>query len=275
MKSSIGIIRAMVRLVAMGAGLVLVPTLLVAAKALTHTPAPVHVKPQLMEAYGKLPLSFEANQGQTDSQVKFLSRGSGYTLFLTPSEAVVALRGRENVNREEGKGKSTSPRPTEGEGQGEGATLRMHFEGANRDAKITGLEKLPGIVNYFVGKDPAKWRTNVPTYARVRYQEIYPGIDLVYYGNQRQLEYDLIVAPGADPDRVQLSFHGADGIKLDGQGNLILAASGGELHLLKPHVYQVADGKKVEIAAKYVLLASGAESSTHALSISHQPSAIR
>src|SRR5438445_9985108 len=136
-------------------------------------------KAQVQENYGKLPLRFEANAGQTDSRVKVLNRGKGYTLFLSPSEAVLALRGREHV-------------------------IRMRFQGANPDAKITGLEKLPGIVNYFIGQDRKKWRTNIPAYARVKHKDVYPGIDIAYYGNQRQLEFDFIVAPVASNRVIEL-----------------------------------------------------------------------
>src|SRR2546422_1798207 len=194
-------------------------------------------KAQVQESYGKLPLYFEANRGQTDRQVKFLNRGRGYSLFLTPTEAILAL----------------SPRPTEGEGQGEGAILRMSFVGADPKARVEGQEKLPGIVNYFIGKDPKKWRTNIPTYAKVRHKDVYPGVDLVYYGNQRQLEYDFVVAPGGDPNRIKLAFQGAEDVRIDSQGDLILQVNGGEVRLLKPNVYQEIKGKKHTIDGRYIL----------------------
>jgi hypothetical protein len=202
--------------------------------------APPVAKAQIQEDYGKLPLYFEANRGQTDRQVKFLNQGRGYSLFLTQTEAVLAL----------------SPRPTEGEGQGEGATLRMQFAGANSEAKITGLEKLPGIVNYFIGNDPKEWQTNIPTYAKVRHKNVYPGVDLVYYGNQHQLEYDFVVRPGADPNLIKLAFQGAEDVRIDAQGDLILQVSGGEVRLLKPNVYQTVNGKKQFIDGRYILQAS-------------------
>jgi len=135
--------------------------------------------PQITEEYGKLPLGFEANQGQADPNVKFLSRGSGYTLYLTNSGAVLALT----------KGNATS-RP------GKTEVLKMELPGANRRSPATAQENLPGATNYLIGNDPAKWRSGVPTYARVRYPGIYPGVDLVYYGNQRRLEFDFVIAPG-------------------------------------------------------------------------------
>src|SRR2546426_4711209 len=242
---------------------------LASPKVPATTPPRATLQPQatnllpIVQSYWKLPLSFERNDGQTDSQVKFLSRGRGYTLFLTPTEAVLALRHKDPLAPSAGerarvRGNSqSSPRPTEGEGQGEGAILRMHLLGANAQSKVTGLDKLPGIVNYFIGNDPTKWRTNIPTYAEVQYKEIYPGIDLVYYGsNQRQLEYDLVVAPGADPNQIKLAFQGAEDVKVDTTGNLVLRVAGGEVSLLKPHVYQEIKGKKREIATRYILEAT-------------------
>ena len=146
-------------------------------------------------AYGKLPLQFEANQGQSDAQVKFLARGSGYTLFLTAPEAVLALRQQPRANSQEPEAASQSP-----------SVLRLSLIGANPQPRVPGEDELPGKSHYFFGNDPARWHTNIPTYARVRYQNVYPGVDLVYYGNEQQLEYDFVVAPRADPDAIRLAF---------------------------------------------------------------------
>src|SRR5207249_11594390 len=116
--------------------------------------------------------------------------------------------------------------------------LRTTFIGANRQPRVVGRDELPGKAHYFIGNDPAKWRTNVPMYARVHYQEIYPGIDLVYYGTQRQLEYDFVVSPGADPKAITLAFEGVDGVAIDAMGDLVLRADGSEVRLRKPVVYQ-------------------------------------
>ena len=118
--------------------------------------------------------------------------------------------------------------------------VRMQLAGANPELHPIGTEPLPGTANYFLGNDPAKWHTGVPTYARVRYRGVYPGVDLVYYGNQRQLEYDFVVAPGADPKPIQLRFDGAKSLKLDGAGNLVIAAVNGEVAFQKPVIYQLA-----------------------------------
>src|SRR2546425_12878788 len=132
----------------------------------------------------------------------------------------------------------------------------MRLVGANPKPKIAGLEELPGKSNYFTGNDPKKWRTHVPTYAKVHYRELYPSIDLVYYGNQRQLEYDLVVAAGADPSRIVLGFEGADRVEVDTEGDLILHTWLGEIHQRKPAVYQEVAGARHEISGGYVLLDS-------------------
>ncbi len=191
-------------------------------------------KAKILESYGKLPLSFEANQGQTDGQAKFLSRGSGYTLFLTPREAVLSLSQSDAH-----------------------AVLRMQLLSANPDPQVVGLDELPGRVNYFIGNDPQTWRTGIPTYTRVRYQDVYPGVDLVYYGNQGQLEYDLVVAPGADPKAIRLRFEGADKISLDDQGSLIAHIAGGEVIQRAPVIYQEVGGARQEISGGYALQGEG------------------
>ena len=133
---------------------------------------------RVVSSYGKLPLSFEPNQGQTGKRIKFLSRGRGYALFLTSDEAILGLTSAAQVSPWKSKKSGTDTQPSKPD------TLRMKLLGANQEAQITGVDKLPGKSNYLIGKDPQKWRTNVPTYAKVRYRNVYPGIDLVYYGNQ-------------------------------------------------------------------------------------------
>ncbi len=225
---------------------------------------PEAAKLEVMNAYGKLPLRFEANQGQTHLQVKFLSHGSGYALYLTPTEAVLSLR--ESVPSEDratetlrGMSKHISPEKVTPRARPlpipKSTVLRVQLLGANPAPHVSGLEELPGKSNYFIGNDPKQWRTNIPTYSRVRYREVYPGVDLVYYGNQRQLEHDFIVAPGADPRVITLGFHGADKLELDARGDLVLHIGEGEVRLLKPSVYQEVEGAKRPIAGGYQLRA--------------------
>ena len=201
------------------------------------------------DMYGKLPLSFEANRGQTDPQVKFLSHGPGYALFLTANEAVLSLQKsaqRETPN-EERKNAHLSFGPQ--------AVVRMQVLDANPMPLIIGAEALPGKVNYLHGNDPALWRTDIPTYSKIQYQNVYPGIDLVYYGQQRQLEYDFIVAPGSTPSTIRFTFTDEAGQPLlqtlDTQGNLILHTPAGEVQLHKPFVYQENNGTRTEIAGSY------------------------
>ena len=199
-------------------------------------------KARLNEMYGQLPLSFEANVGQTDSQVDFISRGSGYTLFLTPREAVLALRTA-----------SASPMTAAAQKDHEIATavVRMKLVGSETKPRVTPQEELPGKVNYFIGNDLIRWRTGISTYAKVAYENVYPGVDLVYYGNQRQLEYDFVVHPGTDPEIIALSFEGGDRLKVDGEGELVLQAGDSEIRQRKPFIYQEVDGVRHKVAGSY------------------------
>jgi hypothetical protein len=235
------------------------------------SPADAKAQARILGQYGKLPLSFEANHGQTDGRVKFLSRTRGYSLFLTADEAVLALSGSA-AKRPAPKGVSgfgaatvslkrypdtnpnpgTNPKPATPQSM-TGGVLRMKLRHANPAAKITGTDELAGTSNYFIGNDPEKWRTNIPTYAKVKYEGIYSGIDLVYYGNQRQLEYDFIVAAGADPSRIAFDVSGVKRIRRDGNGNLVLKMGSDDIRWHKPVVYQEKDGARQEIAAQYAI----------------------
>ncbi len=188
--------------------------------------------PEMAAKFTQMPLRFEANAGQADSRVKFLARGSGYTLFLTPREAVLSLQ------------KTNQP---------SGAVVRMRLAGANAAARAEGVERLDGVSNYFLGNDPRQWRTEVPNYAKVRYRGVYPGVDLIYYGRERQLEYDFVVAPGADPRRIEFAVSGARRMRLDASGDLALDAGGGEVTLRRPVIYQQRGKHRREIAGRYAL----------------------
>jgi hypothetical protein len=216
---------------------------------------------KIREGYGKLPLSFEANQGQADSRVKFLTRTGAYSLFLTGDEAVLVLRDGKARNEDKDKDKfpvetrlATSPAKANSAPTPKRANesiLRMKLRNANVNARVTGLDELAGTSNYFIGNDPAKWRTNVPTYSKVKYEAIYSGIDLVFYGNQRQLEYDFIVAPGVDPHRIAFDVSGAKRIRKDEQGDLVFKTGEGEIRWHTPVAYQEKDGGRQKIAARY------------------------
>ncbi len=206
---------------------------------------PRHIR----QAYAKLPLSFEANHGQTAETVKFLSRGSGYTLYLTSTGAVLSLRKPPARAALPEADADVDSRTAVGSPS---ATLRMRLAGANSAPRVQGLEELPGKSHYFLGNDPAKWRTNIPTYARVKYRNVYPGVDLICYGNQRQLEYDFVVAPGADPRRIRLAFEGAQQMRIDAGGDLVFQTAGGEIRQSRPVVYQEVGGSKRFLPGRYV-----------------------
>ena len=192
-------------------------------------------------------MSFEANQGQTDASVKFLSRGSGYTLFLTASEAVLSLANSASVSGDTPASDSTP----------QVSVLRTQLVGANPSPDVVGLDPLPGQSNYFVGNDPSQWHTDVPNYSRVQYQNVYPGVDLTYHGQGRQLEYDFTVAPHADPSVIQLQFTGADSSEIDAQGNLVLHVGGSDVIEHAPVMYQEAGGVRQAVAGGYVALGDG------------------
>ena len=202
-------------------------------------------KGSAVDSYGSLPLSLEANYGQTDSQVKFLSRGSRYNLYLTGKEAVMEFRAPTN--------RSSDPQCHSSNANLQSSTVRMKMVGANSAARIVALDELPGKSNYFVGKDRKKWRTGVPNYSRIRYEDAYPGVDVVFYGNQRQLEYDLIVAPGADFKAIGIEFEGARTLHVDDSGDLVIQTSVGEIRQRKPRAYQEASGIKRPVESGYVI----------------------
>jgi hypothetical protein len=219
---------------------------------------PAAAKAKVAANYGHIPLSFEANRGQTDSSVQFLSRGQGYTLFLRPGEAVLALRSakisppKSPLTANLGDPRHPfGPKPEEIET----SFVRMKLVGANPRASVHEEDEQITKTNYFIGNDPAKWRTNVPNYGRVRYAGIYPGIDLVYYGNQSRLEHDFVVSPGNDPSRIRLSLTGAKQMRIDPTtGDLIASTGRGEVRLLKPASYQESNGRRARVSSTYTLL---------------------
>jgi hypothetical protein len=197
--------------------------------------------------YAQLPLTFERNQGQTDPQVKFVTRGEGYSAFLTAGGITLSLRPANAAPAQEAG--SLSPKTAT-------TILKFKLIGAAPNPAVVGEDLQPGRVNYFIGRDPAKWQRNVPTYAQVRYKNVYPGIDLVYYGNHRQLEYDFAIAPGADPGLVQFEIQGASQIRIDATGDLVLGTTRGTLHFRTPVIYQESSGARIPVKGAYVLSGS-------------------
>ncbi len=179
------------------------------------------------------PLAFEANRGQADRQVRYFARGAGYTVFLTPTEAVLALAGR-------------GP---------ERAVVRLKPIGASGSIHLVTDDPLPGVVNY--SQLPATTPISAPTYAKVRYVNVYPGVDLAYYGRARQLEYDFVVAPAADPGRIALALEGAERLELEGGGDLVVHTSAGVLRQPRPVAYQEIDGARRAVSADYAIDGDG------------------
>ena len=190
-----------------------------------------------------VPLSFEPNRGQAASTVQFLSRGSGYALFLTPGTVVL------NLERQQPASAAAAGQTPEAASVD---TLRMSLIGANAKANAVGLAPQPGVVSYFIGNDPKNWRSGIPTYGRVKFPQIYPGVDLVFYGNQRQLEYDFVVAPGADPSRIAWRIDGARA-RVDADGNLVLSAPNGPVAFKKPVLYQLDGDNKIGVDGAFVV----------------------
>src|SRR6478672_2334886 len=199
--------------------------------------------------YGNLPLSFEPNRGQTDPRVKFVSRAGNRTLWLTSDEAVLAV-GQPSRPTGPGAKKVAAVK----ENQIAPDVLRMKFVGANTSPTIEGEARQSGTVNYFAGT-PDQWRTKIPTYARVRYRSLYPGIDLVFYGNNRELEYDLVVSPGSDPGQIRFALQGAESMRIDEEGNLVLATQAGDVIQQKPRLYQRSGATLKPVSGEYVITA--------------------
>ena len=197
--------------------------------------------------YGKIPLSFEPNRGQTDPSVQFLSRGSGYSLFLTQDEVVLNLE-RQRVA-------SPSQTPVSHPGVAMADSLLMKRLGANASAAVTGLDPQSGTVSYLIGNDPKKWHTGIQTFGKVNFAQVYPGVDLVFYGNQRQLEYDFVVAAGADASRIGWQIDGAKP-SIDTDGNLVLRAANGPAGFKKPVFYQMDGDKKVAVEGVFTVAGS-------------------
>ncbi len=200
-------------------------------QAVVQAIAPPTPPPETPPDLAQMPLSFERNDGQTDARVNFTARGQGYKLFLTPTEAVLAL----------------------GHAKEQTSTVRMKLMGANPAPQIIGQEPTGTVSNYYLGHDPSKFRTGVPHFAWVKYAQVYSGIDLVYYGQDQQLEYDFIVAPNVDPNVIRMNFSGAKSLTLDDNGDLLITTKGGILRHHKPVLYQTLNGARQTVAGSFVI----------------------
>ncbi len=213
-------------------GLLLSALLALAFASAIHAPPPgldAGERSRAAADYGSLPLSFEANNGRTDRRADFISRGSGYSLFLTGEGAVLDLETPD----------------------GGAHVLRMGLAGADRSAPVAGIDRLPGEVNSLVGDDPSNWKTGIPAYERVRYSGVYPGVDVDWYGRQGQLEYDFRLAPGADANRIRMRIEGADSLRLAANGDLLVGASSRTVRQRAPVAFQRIGGERHGVEAAF------------------------
>jgi hypothetical protein len=190
-----------------------------------------NVSKNVSKTYGRLALRFEVNRGQADSRAQYLARGAGYTVLLTPTEAIINLRRARQQKY-----------------------VRMRLVNASASAQPSASEMLETRSNYFLGKDPRRWLSNVANYGRVTYAQVYPGIDAVYYGKNGDLEYDLVVAPGSDPTAIQIEFEGAQSTSLTAEGDVTLHLGGGSLVQHRPVIYQQVDGVRRDVTGHYLQL---------------------
>ncbi len=220
-------------------------------------------KARIQVAYGNLPLYFIQNDGQVDKRVKFYEKGSGHATYFTkdgislslaapsdkaPNRALMTNGTKDGVD-------GLSPRS--GVSNRQATVVRLVPLEANENPKIVAEGLQEGKVNYLIGNDPKKWKTNIPTYQAVSYKEIYPGIDMKFYGSNHQLEYDIIVQPGADPSKVRLAYEGIEGLDLAKEGDLVINLKGGKIIQKKPSVYQEINGKRVNVKGIFKITETG------------------
>jgi len=207
--------------------------------------------PKAHRDFSRLPLSFEPNVGQTDSQVRFLAHGNRYTLFLTNQAAAVLTLKEVSI-----PDFSSSPRSYhthEVAHSGSRATFRMQMKGANRNPQVVAVNQLPGKISYFIGNDPTKWQTGIPSYARVQYKAVYPGIDAEFYGNQMHFECDFVVHPGGDVRQIALTFGKGQKTNIDANGDILVTMGDQSLVLRKPISYQEEGGVRHDIPGSFVM----------------------
>jgi hypothetical protein len=234
-----------------------------ASQSKTVTPA---AREHLQATFAALPLAFEQNQGQTDAQVKYMARGSGYTLYLTASKAIFTLhkQGGDSevrsmmMDRRLGASgvKSMLRRRAQQKSKSLVASVQMNMMGANPRSKLTSGAPERGKVNYFIGRDPSKWHSDVPLFGRVSYENLYPGIDLAFHGNGKQLEFDYLVSPGGNANAIALGFKGADQMTTNSDGDLILATAAGPLEMHHPVAYQEKGGERQNIDVRFSIQAN-------------------
>lgn len=182
-----------------------------------------------------LPISFEENQGQVDSQVRYLAHAGSGTIYFAPAETVLTLQSRDSHKKPEM------------------SVLKLKWMGANPHTQVVAEHPLPGRINYLIGRDPSRWHTGIPTYARVHYRGLFPGVDAVFYGKEGEIEYDLVLAPGVDPAKISFALEGAKSMQIANNGDLVLSLQNAEVRQREPIVYQESNGVRRLLAARYVI----------------------
>ena len=227
----------------------------------TVTPA---ARKRVQASFAALPLAFEQNQGQADPQVKYMARGNGYKFYLTSSEAILTVhkRGENSEVRTMIEDKRLGPakvksmlrrRQRVNAKPAQVAVVRMRLLGANSAVQLAAADPQAGKMNYFLGKDPSKWHSNISLFGRVNYRNLYPGVDLAFHGAGRQLEFDYLVSPGADANSIALGFQGASKMSTNAAGDLILATTAGPVEMHRPIAYQEKGGVRQNVEAHFEL----------------------
>jgi len=231
------------------------------------TEATASQKAAVVNTYGKLPLYFIENRGQVDEKVSFYERGAGHATFFTDKGVVIGLTKSEGkVEKSSHHGdikdlKATQDRKATTE------ALSLSFVGSNKKAKIISGDRKTGHVNYFIGNDRSKWRSNISTYGAVTYKDVYKNIDIKFYGNNRQLEHDVIVRPGGDFSKVKFSYKGVQGLKVTKDGGLEVSLKEGKIFEKKPLIYQVIKGKRVVVDGSYIIFKSNEKTFTYGFDV--------
>jgi len=225
---------------------------------------------RIIENYGKIPLTFTVNEGQYAPEVKFVTRGSGCTMFFT-QEGTTFLLSRETEESAAGRAATRSVvyrgDPSDIQPELENFALKVKFLNANPAPEVSGENRLPCTTNYFIGNDPTKWKTNVANYEKVRLENLYDGIDLVYYGNNSSVKYDFVVQPGSNPSQILLTYDlGEDtpggALSINEKGEMVVSTPLGDVIERKPYCYQIINGEKVEVDVSYTIVDAGANSFT-------------
>jgi len=211
-------------------------------------------KANINSSYGKLPMYFIKNDGQVDGQFSFYERGAGDATFFTEDGLVLSLTKKEGKAEKASFNEDILGLKTEKSAKATTVAVTLSFVGANKEVKITADEKKSGHVNYFVGNDKSKWRSNIPTCGAVTYEDVYKNIDVKFYGNNKNIEHDVIVRPGGDFSLVKFAYSGIKGLKVTETGDLEVSLNSGKIIEQKPIIYQEIKGERVAVDGSYRIL---------------------